>query len=331
MLQGLQEVREESGFLHVRLRREEDFDSYIYEQIRVDEECLQPLMQNKTAIRYELGGLLSLSCFLKQYRFEREEGYRFLIWLLEEMIKVNRNKPIVMDARYIYLPPQGNFLRFLSVPLNVEHWYLQKAQCRSFTEAIAADFQTQEAYEIIGFLVRSVRGEEFSLTSLLQGLLVLKELYIRKPSFWKRLRRQSQQQAFTARAAVLAKAHEDKAFKEQEVPSAVYNMEKTSVLGMEERMGACLQGEEETYLLKGEVMEIGREEDCAICLQSSQVSKHHLRLRCAQGRWYARDLKSSNGSTLNGKRMQREMRLREGMVLQVADCRFTFHEAPSWQ
>ena len=39
------------------------------------------------------------------------------------------------------------------------------------------DFQTQEAYEIIGFLVRSVHGPEFSLTALLQGVLILRELY----------------------------------------------------------------------------------------------------------------------------------------------------------
>ena len=119
MLQGLEEIREQDGFLHVRLRREEDFDPYIYEQIRMDEECLQPLQQQKHTFRYELGGLLSLSCFLEQYRFERAEGYCFLIQLLEHIVRVNRNKPVVMDVRYIYLPPQGNFFRFLCVPLNV--------------------------------------------------------------------------------------------------------------------------------------------------------------------------------------------------------------------
>lgn len=64
MLQGLEEIREQDGFLHVRLRREEDFDPYIYEQIRMDEECLQPLQQKHT-FRYELGGLLSLSSTLR--------------------------------------------------------------------------------------------------------------------------------------------------------------------------------------------------------------------------------------------------------------------------
>ena len=53
MLQGLKEIREQDGFLHVRLRREEDFDPYIYEQIRMDEECLQPLQQQKHTFRYE--------------------------------------------------------------------------------------------------------------------------------------------------------------------------------------------------------------------------------------------------------------------------------------
>lgn len=328
MLQGLEEIREQDGFLHVRLRREEDFDPYIYEQIRMDEECLQPLQQQKHTFRYELGGLLSLSCFLEQYRFERAEGYCFLIQLLEHIVRVNRNKPVVMDVRYIYLPPQGNFFRFLCVPLNVEHWYLQKEECREFAQYLAGHFQTQEAYEIIGFLVRSVHGPEFSLTALLQGVLILRELYTPKQSFWQRLRTKSQKQTFAARIEVLSKADALAHVEEpsQTKPPAI-NLEKTSVLGMPVQKKACLQSDTQTFWLQGISMEIGREQDCEICLDSAQVSKRHLRLRCEQGRWYARDLRSRNGSTLNGKRMQREMRLREGMVLMIADRRFVFHEA----
>ena len=112
----------------------------------------------------------------------------------------------------------------------------------------------------------------------------------------------------------------------QTKPPAI-NLEKTSVLGMPVQKKACLQSDTQTFWLQGISMEIGREQDCEICLDSAQVSKRHLRLRCEQGRWYARDLRSRNGSTLNGKRMQREMRLREGMVLMIADRRFVFHEA----
>ena len=173
-----------------------------------------------------------------------------------------------------------------------------------------------------------MHGPEFSLTALLQGVLILRELYTPKQSFWQRLRTKSQKQTFAARIEVLSRtdalAHMEEP--SQTKPPAI-NLEKTSVLGMPVQKKACLQSDTQTFWLQGTSMEIGREQDCEICLDSAQVSKRHLRLRCEQGRWYARDLRSRNGSTLNGKRMQREMRLREGMVLMIADRRFVFHEA----
>lgn len=332
MLQGLQSVEEQQGYLHVQLRKESDYDPYIYELIRMDEECLQPLQQTKRIFRYEIGGLLSLSCFLDNYIFEREEGYCFLIQLLERMIKVNRNKPIILDVRFIYLPPQGNFLRFLAVPLNVEHWYLQKEESRRFVQYLAMHFQTKESYEIIGFMIRCTHGDEFSLTSLLQGILLLKDLYAEKTTVWKRWFQKKQQQSFVARAAVL----KDSAFvsnkarqNDVEETSVRDTGERTSVLG-DQKEQACLESEGGTFLLKGAFVEIGRAEDCSIQLTDEGVSMHHLRLRCVQGRWYIKDLRSKNGTMLNGKHLQREMRLKEGMVIQLAQNRLIFHEKTTW-
>ncbi len=329
MLQGLQQIDAKQGFLHVQLQQENDYDAFIYEQIRMDEECLQPLQEDKKTFRYEISGLLSLSCFLENYVFEREEGYRFLIQLLERMIKVNRNKPIVVDVRYIYLPPHGNFLRFLAVPLNITHWYLQKEETRTFVEYVAMHFQTKESYEIIGFLVRCIHGDEFSLTSVLQGLLLLKELYTDKPPFWKRLCQKHQEQDFTARSAVLMETIKTMEETEKAKNGSAVHLAKTSPLG-ETKEYACLEGKDQTYVLKEMIVAIGRGETCAIQLQDSSVSLQHVRLRCEQGRWYAKDLRSKNGTTLNGKQMQREMRLKEGMELQVANYRFIFHEQMIW-
>ena len=183
MLQELQEIKEENGFLFLSLKKKENFDSYIYDQIRMDEECLQPTQLNEY-YRFDIQGLLSLESFLDHYVFQRQEGYRFLIMLFEHILKVNRNKPLLFDVRYIYLPAEGNFLRFVCVPLNIEHWHLQKDISRRFVEYLAHHFQTKEAYEIIGFMIRSVLGDEFSLTSVLRGLFLLEGLYRPKRAHW---------------------------------------------------------------------------------------------------------------------------------------------------
>ena len=329
MLQELQEIKEEKGFLFLSLKKKENFDSYIYDQIRMDEECLQPTQLNEY-YRFDIQGLLSLESFLDHYVFQRQEGYRFLIMLFEHILKVNRNKPLLFDVRYIYLPAEGNFLRFVCVPLNIEHWHLQKDISRRFVEYLAHHFQTKEAYEIIGFMIRSVLGDEFSLTSVLRGLFLLEGLYRPKQHFWERLSQKKGQQCFEARAEELSRLHEreKKTLKESSIMSEdqKWNREKTMLLGEEPIKKPYLEGKKNCYKLKGQIMIIGRDADCEIRLESALLSKKHLQLTCRQDRWYARDLKSKNGSWLNGKRMQREMRLKEGMVLKTADCQFIFHE-----
>ena len=68
MLQELQEIKEENGFLFLSLKKKENFDSYIYDQIRMDEECLQPTQLNEY-YRFDIQGLLSLESFLDHYVF----------------------------------------------------------------------------------------------------------------------------------------------------------------------------------------------------------------------------------------------------------------------
>ncbi len=49
---------------------------------------------------------------------------------------------------------------------------------------------------------------------------------------------------------------------------------------------------------------IGRTEENDICIKNEYVSRHHLEVSCANGQWSARDLNSSNGVFINGKRVE---------------------------
>lgn len=326
MLQKLAEITEQQGFLDVRLRNEQDFDAFIYEQIRMDEECLSPLQQKPGCFRYEISGLTSLAYFLKHYRFEQEEAYLFLIALFEHVLKANRNKPVLFDVQHVFLHPNGTYFRFLALPLNVEHWYLQKEECQTFIRYISEHFQTSQAYEIIGFLVRILQAEEFSLTAVLQGLLVLKQTHPIKRTFWEKLRHRVQEEQFAARVRVL---------EEREVASSVskplvIEEEKveyapTSLL-YRPVSTAFFQYGEQRLPLDRETVCIGRDETCEICLTSAKVSRRHVQLRQANERWYVKDLHSRNGSWLNAHPLKREMRLREGMELRIGDQRLVFHE-----
>ncbi len=324
MQQKLADVERKGGSLCVRLKEGSAFDPYIYEQIRMDETCLPPLQERKGVIRYETAGLTSLSYFLAHYHFEQEEAYRFIIQLLEHLLKANRTKPVLLDVRYVFLPPQGTFFRFVALPLNVEHWHLQKQESLTFIEYLASHVQTSKAYEIVGFLMRVIHGDEFSLPNVLQGLHALRQLYEKKPGFWERRRKRREEEGFHARVKVLEETYrEEEKVPALQEPGGSYAV--TTLLQAPARQDFLQEGEE-IYLLYDEEMVIGRGEECAIRVDSEQVSRQHARLRRADDRWYVRDLRSRNGSWLNDKRLQREMRLKEGMQLKIADHVFVFHE-----
>ena len=46
---------------------------------------------------------------------------------------------------------------------------------------------------------------------------------------------------------------------------------------------------------------VGRDEDCAVRVADRIVSRHHLAIFPEEGRWWVRDLQSSNGTLINGQ------------------------------
>lgn len=81
------------------------------------------------------------------------------------------------------------------------------------------------------------------------------------------------------------------------------------------------------FYLKGKLCMAGRSVECQVHIPDDSLSLQHARLSSDQGRWYIQDMKSCNGTFLNGKRLVRKMRLREGMTVQFGACETTFHEA----
>jgi len=79
---------------------------------------------------------------------------------------------------------------------------------------------------------------------------------------------------------------------------------------------APLRGRE--FLVAGEAM-IGRAPECAIMLQDGYVSLHHARVFARAGQLWVEDLKSTNGTLLNGQRLRRPAQLRPGDRVAIGD------------
>ncbi len=62
---------------------------------------------------------------------------------------------------------------------------------------------------------------------------------------------------------------------------------------------------------------IGRHPDCDLRLKSQAISRHHCVLYVRDGNVFVRDLKSRNGTLVNGQRIQTDWELRGGDKLQI--------------
>ena len=79
--------------------------------------------------------------------------------------------------------------------------------------------------------------------------------------------------------------------------------------------------------LKGmEAISIGRASDNRIVLDHPLVSRHHALIERMGTRYRIRDLKSSNGVFVNGKRIEREAWLKEGDEIRIGSMKLSLRE-----
>ena len=88
-------------------------------------------------------------------------------------------------------------------------------------------------------------------------------------------------------------------------------------------------GRDVEFLLDGEALEVGRDEDVAIRLDEPLVSRRHARIERRAEAWVVVDLGSTNFTRVNGERVLRERELAHGDELRLgrARCRFLTEES----
>ena len=74
--------------------------------------------------------------------------------------------------------------------------------------------------------------------------------------------------------------------------------------------------------LTGEPMSIGRSREADIPLLDDKVSRVHCGIRLSEGEFYLKDLKSRNGTFVNGQRVEDTVKLKPGDRIQVGSTVF---------
>ncbi len=80
-------------------------------------------------------------------------------------------------------------------------------------------------------------------------------------------------------------------------------------------------------VLSAQVSYLGREETNHMVLVDSSVSKRHAKVTYQESDFYLEDLKSVNGTYLNGERVTGRARLRPGDLLRLGTVILRFEEA----
>lgn len=75
---------------------------------------------------------------------------------------------------------------------------------------------------------------------------------------------------------------------------------------------------------------IGRAQDAQLVLADPEVSRRHARLETQNGTVFLRDLGSSNGTFLNGRRLTSAIELREGDEVDVGTTRVVVEKLRPW-
>jgi hypothetical protein len=90
------------------------------------------------------------------------------------------------------------------------------------------------------------------------------------------------------------------------------------------RGSAVLRVGGKTELLGAAGGVVGRSRDCDITVEDPNVSRHHAEVRPSGGSWIVRDLGSTNGVKVNGRKIQGPQSLKPGDTIELGTSRLSF-------
>lgn len=306
--------------MKLRLKSNKLLDVSLFERFEHDDLCLRCVLNDTASatITYVIQDFLSLDDFLDQYTFKKEEGYTFLENLFTSAVAVNRNKPVLVDPKFIFVSNVGDRFAFVGIPLVIDEWLIQKDVWIEIVKYLINHFKSEHAYEINGFLIKFVESSEFSLPNLILAIKALHDSYYPKKLFHFKRNNSFMLKRPLIPNTIIKECVQEYGHLPQE--------EKTQLIGSFDEYKAYLSDGTTNYPLIGETVLIGRSMACDIRIESLEISLKHAKLTRVDDRWYIQDLKSKNKTYLNEKLVQRKMRLKDGMVISFSQKQFTFHE-----
>ncbi len=108
-------------------------------------------------------------------------------------------------------------------------------------------------------------------------------------------------------------------------PSALPVTEKSAPYARLMRQSPLDEVPREIAFTRDEIL-IGRGEECDVIIPHSSISREHVRIKKLKPGYVIFDLKSRNGTTVNGRPIVENL-LKDGMIVKIGDVEFVFRAA----
>lgn len=324
------------------------------------QELLLPVRAGRKqgSFRFGIEGLISVEEYLGTTVLEKNEAFGFLASLFDALCEYGLNTPIVLHEKAIYLNTEDGTFRFAALPLCLDAWMERREDLCSFLQFLLDHMQIKQGYEIRGFLWSLINDQSLSLEQLTDRLQETWQLYAPRRLFGRYVPlnpvfpipadaafryfnetedeshlREGEFYSGWLQPELQEETAEYRADQHQaqelsgKVSGMVQSAGATQILRPDfDEQSGTLEIAQKRYPLRFETVSIGRHVSCDIVLDDACVSSKHARITCMQDRYYLQDLKSANGTWLNGKEVIRKMRLKEGMVVRFGTTEAVFHE-----
>ena len=90
------------------------------------------------------------------------------------------------------------------------------------------------------------------------------------------------------------------------------------------RSGPRLVSRRHEWLLAEGLNLVGRDDDCAVRIDSTTVSRHHARIVVTHGEATVEDLRSKNGTYVNGQPVRLPVALQDGGQIRIGSVKMTY-------
>lgn len=311
-------------------------------------------LTNMSQIHYDALGTKPLLKWLSGKTFDKKALHELITRIANVINKIHLagicDEQIEFDPQFVYVSDYDDAISFICIPVDkatLDHM----GNTGDMLKKLVLSIKTCNAYELVGFVIEQVSGDNFELLDFINRLSSIYAQHSERISN-SMTPQENKQTIRTADAGAVDATkrntqNPELAYSGREyVPEGVSvapTVQKDNGVAPANKTALLFSGkqdigsvpylspvdnntEEARIYLAGEKITIGRSSDCTICLNATTISSHHAVINIASNGCTITDLNSTNKTYVNGTPLKPEtpVRLKHQDLIAFNKVRYRF-------